>query len=209
MSSESSRKNIFDKIRLALTKSTPIPFPQIVGDEAQFHSSEKDLVLEFAEQFTSLLGKFIFCEDVIKLPLTVNGLCKQMDWQKIYCTEEKFANHFPQALRTDDIINCDAGITSCELLISRTGSIVLSSNNSGRIASAYAPVHICIAYTSQVVYDIKDAFSILQKKYGDQLPSFITLATGPSRTADIEKTLVVGVHGPKEVYLILADDLVY
>ena len=68
-------------------------------------------------------------------------------------------------------------------------------------------MHICIAYTSQLVYDISEALHFLQLKYKENLPSFITLATGPSRTADIEKTLVVGVHGPKEVYLFLVDDM--
>ena len=44
-----------------------------------------------------------------------------------------------------------------------------------------------------------------KEKYGNNIPSLITFATGPSRTADIEKTLVVGVHGPKEVYLFLVE----
>ncbi|RYZ18472.1 MAG: lactate utilization protein B/C, partial [Chitinophagaceae bacterium] len=68
------------------------------------------------------------------------------------------------------------------------------------------PVHVCIAYTSQLVYDIKDGLERMKEKYGDSIPSMITLATGPSRTADIEKTLVVGVHGPKEVYCFVVDD---
>ncbi|MEI9808448.1 MAG: LUD domain-containing protein [Bacteroidota bacterium] len=66
-------------------------------------------------------------------------------------------------------------------------------------------MHICIAYTSQMVYDLKDALQGVKDKYGDKLPSLISFATGPSRTADIEKTLVVGVHGPKEVYLFLVE----
>ena len=45
----------------------------------------------------------------------------------------------------------------------------------------------------------------VKDKYGNDLPSLITFASGPSRTADIEKTLVVGVHGPKEVYLFLVE----
>jgi L-lactate dehydrogenase complex protein LldG len=69
----------------------------------------------------------------------------------------------------------------------------------------YAPIHICIAYTNQVVYDISDGLHSITKHYGNHLPSLITLASGPSRTADIEKTLVVGVHGPKEVYCFLVD----
>ena len=63
-----------------------------------------------------------------------------------------------------------------------------------------------MALTSQLVYDIKDALLLLKNKYRGTLPSLVTFATGPSRIADIEKTLVVGVHGPKEVYLFLVDD---
>jgi L-lactate dehydrogenase complex protein LldG len=66
-------------------------------------------------------------------------------------------------------------------------------------------VHICIAWTDQLVYDIKDGLQLIKEKYGNSLPSVISLATGPSRTADIEKTLVVGVHGPREVYLFLIE----
>nr|MBA2746565.1 LUD domain-containing protein [Flavisolibacter sp.] len=91
-------------------------------------------------------------------------------------------------------------------LVARTGSMVLSSVHQGRIPAVYAPIHVCIAHTSQLVYDIKDGLQAMKTKYRDYLPSMITFATGPSRTADIEKTLVVGVHGPKEVYCFVVDD---
>ena len=80
-----------------------------------------------------------------------------------------------------------------------------SAQQSGRTVSVYAPVHICVAYTDQLVFDIKDALLRMKEKYAEGLPSLITLATGPSRTADIEKTLVVGVHGPKEVFCFLIE----
>ena len=76
---------------------------------------------------------------------------------------------------------------------------------SGRTTSVYAPIHVCIAFASQLVYEVKDALTLVKDKYNGKLPSLITFATGPSRTADIEKTLVVGVHGPKEVYCFLVD----
>ena len=108
---------------------------------------------------------------------------------------------------TDDLANCDVSITGCEALVARTGSIVMSTAQaSGRTVSVYAPVHICIAFTKQLVYDVSDALKIVKNKYTDNLPSLITFATGPSRTADIEKTLVVGVHGPKEVFCFLVDE---
>jgi L-lactate dehydrogenase complex protein LldG len=85
--------------------------------------------------------------------------------------------------------------------------MVLSSTANNRVPSVYAPIHICIAYASQLVYDVKDAIQAVSVKHRGNLPSLISFATGPSRTADIEKTLVVGVHGPKEVYCFLVDDL--
>ena len=83
--------------------------------------------------------------------------------------------------------------------------VMSAAQQSGRTVSVYAPVHICIAYTNQLVYDVKDALQLLKEKYSGNIPSLITFATGPSRTADIEKTLVTGVHGPKEVYCFLVE----
>ena len=80
-----------------------------------------------------------------------------------------------------------------------------AAEQSGRTVSVYAPVHICIAYTNQLLYDVKDALQNIKEKYAGNIPSLITFANGPSRTADIEKTLVTGVHGPKEVYLFLIE----
>ena len=108
---------------------------------------------------------------------------------------------------SNDLKTCHASITGCEFLVARTGSILMSSaQQSGRTTSVYAPVHICIAYTDQLIYDIKEGLERVKKKYRDGFPSLVTLATGPSRTADIEKTLVVGVHGPREVYCFLVED---
>jgi L-lactate dehydrogenase complex protein LldG len=205
--SNNARNNILKKIRLALTHSTPIPFPQSEGNTSVVQPLQQDIVVEFAEQFTNLQGKFDFCADAKELHRHFALLCAQQEWTKVYCDEEQWKSLLEERVWTDDIITCDAAITSCELLVARTGSIILSSRTSGRITSVYTPIHVCIAYTSQLVYDIKDGLVKLKEKYSGQLPSFITLATGPSRTADIEKTLVVGVHGPKEVYLFLVDDM--
>jgi L-lactate dehydrogenase complex protein LldG len=66
-------------------------------------------------------------------------------------------------------------------------------------------VHIVVAYADQLVFDIRDAFILLRKKYGENLPSMISFQSGPSRTSDIEKKSVIGVHGPREVYVFLVD----
>ena len=205
-----AKENILKKIRQALTHQVPVPFPQSEGNDSVFQLSSKELELEFAENFTGLLGRFSFCANEKELVDQLNTLATARKWEKIFCLEADVKQHLAvngfANLSVTDLKSCDASITSCELLIARTGSILLSSaSQSGRTASVYAPVHICSAYSNQLVYDIKDGLQILKEKYKNNLPSLISLATGPSRTADIEKTLVVGVHGPKEVFCFLVD----
>jgi L-lactate dehydrogenase complex protein LldG len=206
MSQSPSKNNILKKIRMALETPTPLPFPKSEGNEFLFQPPQQDLVVEFAEQFSSLQGKFVFCIDIVELNQQIQKLFYQNQWTKLYCTEEKWKVLIPPPLVHEELDSCDAAITSCEYLVARTGSMILGSVHQGRLPSVYAPVHICIAYTSQLVYDIRDGLDALKNKYRDFLPSMISFATGPSRTADIEKTLVVGVHGPKEVYCFVVDD---
>jgi L-lactate dehydrogenase complex protein LldG len=205
MSPSSARSNILKKIKMALEQPTPLPFSDSQGNESLFQPLQEDLMVEFAEQFTILQGKFDYCLSEGESAMHLQKLCLQQQWTKIYCEDAKLRSIFPEVQWHNDIKTCEVAITSCELLIARTGSIVLSSSLNQRIPSVYAPVHICVAYAAQLVYDIKDAIDFLEQKYHQRFPSLITLATGPSRTADIEKTLVVGVHGPKEVYCFLVE----
>jgi L-lactate dehydrogenase complex protein LldG len=210
MSVSPSKENILKKIRKALTQSTPLPFPQSEGNSSVYLPSAQELEVEFAEQFTRLTGKFIFCLTWQELAAQLNAVVAHNNWKNIYNQEAELAktlasNGFSPAYH-DSVASCDAAITTCENLIARTGSIVMSAAGpSGRSVSVYAPVHICIARTNQLVYDVKDGIQLVKEKYGANFPSLVTFATGPSRTADIEKTLVVGVHGPKEVYVFLVD----
>ncbi|MDB5221979.1 MAG: lactate utilization protein [Chitinophagaceae bacterium] len=209
MKVSSSKENILKKIRQALSHPVPVPFPKSEGNNSVFQPQADELEVQFAEEFTRLLGKFAFCVDEADLSRQLEQLLTEKKWDNIYCNEEKLFHIISHsALYKVDkptLANCDASITTCEYLIARTGTIVMSSAQTGRTVSVYAPVHICIAYTNQLVYDIKETLQLLKEKYEGNIPSSITFATGPSRTADIEKTLVVGVHGPKEVYLFLVD----
>ena len=205
-----SKENILKKIREALSHSTPLPFPQSEGNQPVFPPLQQEIEVEFAEQFTQLQGKFIFCINQQELAFQLSSLVKKQDWQKVFCVEDKLiapvASQIEDRIVKTGLAECDVSITGCEWLVARTGTIVMSSvQTSGRTASVYAPIHICIAFTNQLVYDLKDALQAAKDKYGNNIPSLITFATGPSRTADIEKTLVVGVHGPKEVYLFLVE----
>lgn len=210
MNPSPSKENILKKIRKALSHPTSQPFPQSEGNQSVFAPLSDEPAVEFAEQFSKLQGRFVYCINQQELAFQLNSLIRKMDWQKVFCLEDELLKRTGVDLGErqvkEDLANCDVSITGCEYLVARTGSIVMSAaQKSGRNSSVYAPIHICIAFSNQLVPDLRDSLQGLRERYGNQLPSLITFATGPSRTADIEKTLVVGVHGPKEVYVFLVE----
>ncbi|MEO6813151.1 MAG: lactate utilization protein [Ginsengibacter sp.] len=206
MKVSSSKEKILKKIREALSNPVPFPFPKSDGRSSVFQPETKELEVLFAEEFTKLLGKFAFCMNEEDAGNQIKNLITRKKWKHIYCVEPDLSGFLGEELNQSTLADCDASVTSCHYLIARTGAICLSSALAeGRTASTYAPVHICIAYVDQLVFETRDALKLLKETYGNKLPSFITFAAGPSRTADIEKTVVVGVHGPKEVYVFLID----
>jgi L-lactate dehydrogenase complex protein LldG len=208
-----SKEKILKSIRDALIVKVPQPFPELEGKTKNvFAQLDDDLPFLFVEQFKKLGGHFTFCEHKAQLFDELNGLIQTKNWNKVVCWEHPLVDELTQenVQKITDDAQCedmDASITYCEQLIARTGTVLLTSQQAaGRTLGAYAPVHIVVASISQLVNDVKDALNNLQLKYNNQLPSMICFTTGPSRTADIEKTLVVGVHGPKEIYVFLLDE---
>ena len=198
-----AKENILKRIRQALSNPVPLPFPQSEGASSVFHPPADSLDVVFAQEFTNMQGKFAFCINEEEMLQQLELLIVEKQWSKIYCNTDKWNAKFSNTI---NLPGCDASITDCEFLVARTGTIVMSAaQQSGRTVSVYAPIHICIAYTNQLVHDVKDALQKIKEKYNGNIPSLITFATGPSRTADIEKTLVTGVHGPKEVYCFLVE----
>ena len=99
--------------------------------------------------------------------------------------------------------SCVVTISRVEALIAATGSLLVSSSCGGRGASIVAPVHIAIANESQLVPDIEAALDLANKRRLIETNSFVGVITGCSRTADIEKLLVIGAHGPKRLVVIV------
>ncbi|MRG46265.1 lactate utilization protein B/C [Chitinophaga sp. SYP-B3965] len=206
-----AKENILKKVRNALSQPVQLPFPHAEGNNSVFETAHDGLEMKFAEEFSRLQGKFIFCSSRDELADNLQALVVNKEWTHVHCKtpslETILQPYKPAYLNVGDEHTLDAAITDCEWLVARTGSIIMSSAQpSGRALPVFAPVHIVIAYTHQLVFDVKDGISKMKEKYPGQLPSMISFATGPSRTADIEKTLVVGVHGPKEVYVFLLDE---
>ena len=209
MATSPARENILTRIREALSNPVPLPFPHSEGNSSLYVQNDEEPIVVFAEEFTKLQGKFAYCTGEEDLKIQLANVITGNKWRKVFCRELAFKEILKDISIEDynDLPSCDVSVTGCEFLVARTGTMVLSAaQESGRTTSVYAPIHICIAYTNQLLYDVKDALVALKEKYGnDGFPSFTTFASGPSRTADIEKTLVTGVHGPKEVFCFLVE----
>jgi L-lactate dehydrogenase complex protein LldG len=101
---------------------------------------------------------------------------------------------------------CDAGITACEALVAQTGSVLVSSATcGGRSLSVLPHVHVVVATADQVVPTLGDALRAARERHAGRLPSMLSFITGPSRTGDIERILVLGAHGPKELIVLLVE----
>jgi L-lactate dehydrogenase complex protein LldG len=100
--------------------------------------------------------------------------------------------------------SCAAGITACDAAVAQTGSILVSSGTCGGRAISILPhVHVVVVPVGLVVGTLRDAFDLVRKGHGGRLPSMLSFITGPSRTGDIERILVLGAHGPKELIVVL------
>jgi L-lactate dehydrogenase complex protein LldG len=211
MKESTAKEKLLKKIRKALLEKRDNPYPNL-EDLPHYPPINDPLEVVFAEQLLAVNGQFVYCEDEIQLLESILLLADQKKWRKIYCWEKPLQDllskyEYPFYESDKDFDLADVGLTLCESLIARNGSVLISNgNHAGRRLSIFPNNHVVIAYTSQLVLDIKDCFKIIKDKYGNQLPSMISLVTGPSRTADIEKTLVIGAHGPKELFVFLLDD---
>jgi len=206
-----AKEVMLKRIRQALLQKNDNPHPNF--KETALYKEEDELVdIVFVRELTAAGGKFLYCDGEIGLIENLISLTEVNEIKNIYAWEQGIQNllspyGFPFLKTEKDFELANASITSCEALIARNGSVMVSNASaSGRRLSIYPPIHIVIAKASQLVWDLKDALAYMQKRYGQEIPTMISTVTGPSRTADIEKRLVLGAHGPKELYVLLLED---
>jgi L-lactate dehydrogenase complex protein LldG len=215
MEETTSREQILTKIRNALIDKSDMPYPDAELNRPVLHQPNLDQGLEviFAQELIKAKGNFIYCENEIQFIEFLKSLISEKEWPAIWTKSNKIkqlleAGQVSFTMEPPEKVDSLVGLSPAEKLIAQTGTIVLSDTNSGsRSAMALPDVQLIMAYASQVVLSLKEALRDLKLSYPDKLPTQITFVTGPSRSADIEKTLVMGAHGPKALYLFLIDDI--
>jgi len=131
MQISSAKENILKKIRQALINPTPVPFPQSEGNSSVFTAPSQENEVEFAENFSRISGRFIYCADIAELTEQLVQLISAQSLAQVYCNEPGIMHLLEKPLKgilvSEDLPEADASITTCEALIARTGSILMSS----------------------------------------------------------------------------------
>jgi len=176
---------------------------------------EEQLAL-FAQNAADLKANFQLFASWEELHAALIQLRDAENWQRVASHQADLSAKACAALKlpvcwTDrgyDVLEmekCDAGVTECDALIAQTGGVLVTSRSAGgRALSVLPPHHVVIARRDQLVADLPAAFALIKQKYAPEYPSMISFITGPSRTGDIERILVLGAHGPKKLTIFCA-----
>jgi L-lactate dehydrogenase complex protein LldG len=227
---ESSDDRFYSRIREALRLASPLPGTDqhntIISSadlEGSFHhwlppapDSEETALSMLSSRLSDLKAELYRCAGLVSLVNGLRELAIQESWSRVALHKgywmESCAEVFQEALwadepyKTSDLEQCDVAITHCDAIVAQTGSVLISSKTTNsRILTIVPPTHIVLTTVQQIVWDLPAAFDLITQKYNPHYPSMITFITGPSRTADIERTLVLGAHGPRRLIVIIID----
>jgi L-lactate dehydrogenase complex protein LldG len=227
----SERENILGRIREALRVPAPVPGapdrkrPISAVSEAEaakyiqkWLPAVGDTFEERVELFRinalELRAQFQLLGNTQELEAHLRELSIAEGWKKIASHSGEMTDRACDALElprfatdhnydVNELEKCDVGISECDALVAQTGSVLVSSRSAGgRALSVLPPHHVVLARREQLLADLPAAFALLKGKYGSNYPSFLSFITGPSRTGDIERILVLGAHGPKKLTIL-------
>jgi L-lactate dehydrogenase complex protein LldG len=204
------REDIIEAIGKGLQKAKFKDFEDnSLNSSKIFFDSDLTLFEHFKEELLKISGECYFCNNKEEIIEKINEINHKDNLELCYSPVPEFEGitnklsfKTTRVFENSDLIK--SGISSCEFLVARFGSVIVSSAlPGGRRIFSFPEIHIVIAKESQLVLELEEALEGIQIKYGDKLPSQIINIAGPSRTADIEKTLILGAHGPKRLIVIV------
>lgn len=222
-----NRELILGRIREALKMATPPPVfrertaqPSPLSAAAQawlptVGETREEQIELFRRNAEDLKAEFRVCASLHEAVQHVMQLAKAGGWKKIGRHSGELTDILANELGLAEVITdngyaindlerCDAALTECEALVAQTGSVLVSAPSAGgRALSVLPPHHVVLARQNQTVPDLGTALQRMQEKFKGNFPSFFSFISGPSRTGDIERILVLGAHGPKKLTILL------
>ena len=208
---DSARNNILARLKAAQDKRGEIGENIPDFTSPIYHPLNESLCQEFKTNLELIGGQVILIKTKSEIANQVKLICEEKNLSRIFCTDPKLQKILKENIDIDSdensFLELNIGVTGCEFLVAHLGSVIISSAQiSGRRLNVFPETHIVVADQSQMTDYLDHALEKLQNKYKNELPSLISNITGPSRTADIEKTLVMGMHGPKSLIVIISEE---
>jgi L-lactate utilization protein LutC len=185
----------------------------VAGDREQSRTERIDK-LKFVGQVGARVAEICRSVGASEVALSDSGLIAEMNLQE-QLGAQGFSIFMPDAVSSDHeqivarLANCGVGLTAADYAIAETGTIVLSSDEQNALlVSLLPPVHIALVRSSQIAASLDEVISKIGKERIDRVDASrsVTLITGPSRTSDVELVLSIGVHGPKELHVIILNE---
>jgi L-lactate dehydrogenase complex protein LldG len=206
------RERILARIRRALRE--PAPKPPVSGTAGAIFAPVPDVVGRFQEECAGNNTECVVVPDMRRAPAAIAQLLGSVPAGDIFVEDAPALRRMTPAWQQVRNVqwssegqareSSKATITLAETLVAQTGSIFVSAACGGRGASVVSPVHIVVATIEQLVPDLHAAFARLRESGAVTKNSLLCLITGSSRTADIEKIIVLGAHGPRRLVVVLA-----
>lgn len=196
-----TKDDFLKRISTALHRhdGSPIEAPPALLEPLETWNTS-DLVAQFGNEHEMIGGKFHLAKTMEDVRMTLKSILTELNAKSFICSTDSIVDEVLSAVNlplAENPADADVGITGVRCAIAQTGTLVLTSD-AGRKASLLPMNHIALVRAEQLVPTMAEAF----EKHMD-LPTAWVQATGPSRTADIEQTLEIGVHGPGVVHVIL------
>jgi len=222
------QNNVLDDVRRALGRSatlSPKPLERFI--EPTIKADVAELITRFTVEATAVRAQVHRVADKLQLVDRITEICAENKEQEIALSGAEllgeidlaaafaargFSTFVPGESAHEKLVarlaNCGVGVTAADYAIAETGTIVLSSDELNALLVSLLPaVHIAVLRSSQILGTLDEVISKLrQQRIGGVDPSrSVTFITGPSRTSDVELVLSIGVHGPKELRVIILD----
>jgi L-lactate dehydrogenase complex protein LldG len=207
-----ARERILARIRRALRE--PAPKPSGSGAAGPIFAAVPDVAGRFQKECAGNSTECVVVPDMSRAPAAVAHVLGSVPEGDIFVQDAPALRRMAPAWQEGRNVQWSsegrapessmATITLAETLVAQTGSIFVSAACGGRGASVVSPVHIVVATAEQLVPDLHAAFARLRESGATAKNSFLCLITGSSRTADIEKIIVMGAHGPRRLVVVLS-----
>jgi len=229
-SNNNARQAIMQSIRANLAESArvvPAHAPETiftrtsdVSDNGRDAAIQLSPVARFCARLDSVGGHCTVVHDEREaaraLTQIISELQSRVPAKRLALSDAPLVSELARSLAVEELQICppvselfsyDVGVTMAQAAIAETGTLVLESEKERhRLVSLLPPVHVAVVRSDDICLTIGDALKRLRGHQKEEMSRAITFITGPSRTADIELTLTVGVHGPKELYVIILNN---